>query len=60
VGLQAVPTTDPLGALRGEDNILVYHTERYHKFPLVIRGPGAGAEVTAAGVLGDVLKVVRR
>jgi len=59
VGLRAVPADDPIGSLRGQDNMLVYRTERYDELPLVIRGPGAGAEVTAAGVLGDVLKVAR-
>jgi homoserine dehydrogenase len=60
VGPTTVPVASPIGALRGCDNILVYQTERYHALPLVIRGPGAGAEVTAAGVLGDVLKIARR
>jgi len=60
VGLQAVDATSPIGSLRGPDNILVFHTNRYDEFPLVIRGPGAGAEVTAAGVLADVLKIARR
>jgi homoserine dehydrogenase len=61
VALRDVPAGDPLGSLRGQDNMLVYRTRRYSDFPLVIRGPGAGAEVTAAGVLGDVLRdVVRR
>jgi homoserine dehydrogenase len=60
VGLRAVSLADPLGALRGQDNMLVYWTLRYSELPLVIRGPGAGAEVTAAGVLGDVLKAARR
>jgi len=60
VGLEAVPADSPVGSLRGQDNILVYHTTRYNEIPLVIRGPGAGTEVTAAGVLGDVLKVARR
>ena len=59
VGLRAVPRDGPLGSLRGQDNMLVYRTDRYSEFPLVIRGPGAGAAVTAAGVLGDVLKVAR-
>jgi aspartokinase/homoserine dehydrogenase 1 len=59
VGLRALPLADPLGALRGRDNMLVYRTLRYSELPLVIRGPGAGAEVTAAGVLGDVLKLAR-
>ena len=60
VGLQRVAAAGPIGSLRGPDNILVFQTARYDEFPLVIRGPGAGSEVTAAGVLGDVLKVARR
>ena len=59
VGLRAVPTASPAGQLFGPDNILVYETERYAANPLIIRGPGAGAEVTAAGVFGDILKVAR-
>lgn len=57
VGLSEVPKDGPIGALRGPDNILVFRTQRYDQYPLVVRGPGAGAEVTAAGVLADVLKV---
>jgi aspartokinase/homoserine dehydrogenase 1 len=60
VGLRAVPLDSAEGQLLGPDNILVFQTERYHDNPLVIRGPGAGAEVTAAGVFGDLLKVARR
>ena len=56
VGLQEVPAHGPIGSLSGPDNIVVFQTERYREHPLVIRGPGAGADVTAAGVLGDVLK----
>jgi aspartokinase/homoserine dehydrogenase 1 len=59
VGLRAVDAGDAIGQLSGPDNILVFETERYNDHPLVIRGPGAGAEVTAAGVLGDILKIVR-
>ncbi|MCP3902172.1 MAG: bifunctional aspartate kinase/homoserine dehydrogenase I [Planctomycetes bacterium] len=59
VGLRAVSRDDAAGQLSGPDNILVFQTERYDEQPLVIRGPGAGADVTAAGVLGDILKVVR-
>ncbi|MDP8255293.1 MAG: bifunctional aspartate kinase/homoserine dehydrogenase I [Candidatus Alcyoniella australis] len=60
VGLQAVELSSPEGQLSGPDNILVYQTDRYTgENPLVIRGPGAGAEVTAAGVFGDLLKVAR-
>ena len=57
VGLRSVPASGPIGGLVGPDNILVFKTARYGTYPLVIRGPGAGAEVTAAGVLGDILKV---
>lgn len=57
VGLREVPATGALGSLAGPDNALVFRTARYDTWPLVIRGPGAGAEVTAAGVLGDILKI---
>lgn len=57
VGLREVPSASAIGSLRGPDNILVFTTSRYRDYPLVIRGPGAGAEVTAAGVLGDVIRV---
>ncbi|HIE72279.1 MAG TPA: hypothetical protein EYP98_20100 [Planctomycetes bacterium] len=60
VGLKAVAADSPLGTLSGPDNMLVFQTRRYNEYPLVIRGPGAGAEVTAAGVLGDVLKIALR
>ncbi len=60
VGLRAVPKSSAEGQLVGPENILVYQTERYADNPLIIRGPGAGAEVTAAGVFGDILKVARR
>ncbi len=60
VGLRAVPLESAEGQLFGPDNILVYQTDRYREHALVIRGPGAGAEVTAAGVFGDLLKVARR
>ncbi len=56
VGLREVPADDPIGQLRGPDNLLVFRTARYREYPLVVRGPGAGAQVTAAGVLGDVIR----
>lgn len=59
VSLQSVPASSPIGSLRGPDNILVFRTRRYDDYPLVVRGPGAGADVTAAGVLGDMLKAAR-
>jgi aspartokinase/homoserine dehydrogenase 1 len=57
VGVQAVPATSTLATIKGSDNQLVFVTERYKANPLVITGPGAGAEVTAAGVLNDILRL---
>ena len=49
--------SSPLAAIQGSDNQLVFTTARYKANPLVITGPGAGAEVTAAGVLNDILRL---
>ncbi len=57
VGLRAVPVSGPLAAIKGSDNQLVFTTARYKANPLVITGPGAGAEVTSAGVLNDILRL---
>jgi homoserine dehydrogenase len=57
VGVRAVPTTSPFAGIKGSDNQLVFTTARYRTNPLVITGPGAGAEVTAAGVLNDILRL---
>jgi homoserine dehydrogenase len=59
VGLKQVPRDSPIGRLAGPDNILVFQTQRYLRNPLVIQGPGAGAGVTAAGVLSDILKIAK-
>ncbi len=56
VSLQAVDALHPFYVLYGNDNIIAFFTERYQKSPLVIQGPGAGAEVTAAGVFADILR----
>jgi homoserine dehydrogenase len=55
VGVRGVPTTGVLGALQGPENIVSIRTERYDAYPLTVAGPGAGAAVTAAGMLGDAL-----
>jgi homoserine dehydrogenase len=52
-GLLAVPKASPMGAAAGTRNIITFHSKRY-KEPLVISGPGAGADVTAAGLLNDI------
>ena len=56
VGVQAVPEAGPFGSLRGTDNLIVFTTARYHDTPLVVQGPGAGPDVTAAVVLADALR----
>ncbi len=57
VGLESVPQSSPLGRLRGTDNQVTITTQRYAQNPLIVSGPGAGAEVTAAGVLNDILAI---
>ncbi|KAB8033694.1 bifunctional aspartate kinase/homoserine dehydrogenase I [Fluviispira multicolorata] len=47
----------PFSRLEGTDNMLIFYTRRYHKQPLVIQGPGAGAEVTASGIFADLLRL---
>jgi aspartokinase/homoserine dehydrogenase 1 len=53
-GLRAVPRASRLGSLAGTRNLLSFTTRRYRAEPLVVSGPGAGAEVTAAGILNDI------
>ncbi len=55
VELRRYPEDHPFASLTGSDNILSFETERYCDQPLIIRGPGAGAAVTAAGVFSDLL-----
>ncbi len=57
VGLASVPLGSALASLDGTDNLFVFTTARYRERPLVVSGPGAGVAVTAAGVLGDVLRL---
>ncbi|MBP5569104.1 MAG: bifunctional aspartate kinase/homoserine dehydrogenase I [Treponema sp.] len=58
VGMMEVSTDDPLYSVRGGENAFVFYTERYQPIPLTVRGYGAGAGVTAAGVFGDILRTV--
>ncbi|KAJ8082871.1 Homoserine dehydrogenase [Marasmius tenuissimus] len=56
--LQEYPIDHPFAtSLGGSDNIIMFHTERYSPRPLIVQGAGAGAAVTAMGVLGDLLKL---
>jgi len=55
--LEMIPKDNPLAHTSGADNIFAFYTKRYKVRPLVVQGPGAGAEVTAGGVLADILKI---
>lgn len=57
ISLEMVDITHPFYSLSGSDNIISFTTERYKNTPLVVKGPGAGAEVTAAGVFADLVNV---
>jgi aspartokinase/homoserine dehydrogenase 1 len=57
-GLKEFPRDHPLAATRGTDNVIAFTTSRYHRTPLVVQGPGAGADVTAMGVFSDLLKLL--
>ncbi len=57
ISLQAIDQSHPFFSLSGSDNIISFTTSRYHKNPLVVKGPGAGNEVTAAGVLADIIRI---
>lgn len=56
VGLQEVESSDDFYHLYGKDNIVLFYTERYPQQPLVIKGAGAGADVTASGIFADILR----
>ncbi|RYY35533.1 MAG: bifunctional aspartate kinase/homoserine dehydrogenase I [Sphingobacteriaceae bacterium] len=57
ITLQMVDENHPFYTLSGSDNIISFTTDRYKERPLVVKGPGAGAEVTAAGVFADLINV---
>ena len=58
VGLERFDRSHPIATLKGSDNIISFYTKRYGANPLIIQGAGAGGEVTAMGVTGDLLKVL--
>jgi len=57
VGLQMVDETSPFYGLSESDNMIAFNTKRYTSSPLVIRGPGAGGDVTAAGVFAEIIQI---
>jgi aspartokinase/homoserine dehydrogenase 1 len=58
VGLQHIDPQQDLYHLYGKDNVVLFFTDRYSEQPLVIKGAGAGAEVTASGVFADILRII--
>ncbi|WP_417362945.1 bifunctional aspartate kinase/homoserine dehydrogenase I [Galbibacter sp.] len=57
VGLQEIPKDHPFYNLEGKDNIVLFFTQRYNEQPLLIKGAGAGAEVTASGIFADIIRI---
>lgn len=57
VELRQYPKSHPFAQLSGSDNIISFTTQRYFQQPLIVRGPGAGAEVTAGGIFSDMLRL---
>lgn len=57
VGLQEIPKDHPFYNLEGKDNIVLFFTDRYSEQPLLIKGAGAGAEVTASGIFADIIRI---
>ena len=60
VGLQNINSDHDFYNLEGSDNIILFYTKRYNKQPLIIKGAGAGAEVTAGGIFGDIIRIGKR
>jgi aspartokinase/homoserine dehydrogenase 1 len=56
VGLQHIDPQNDLYHLYGKDNVVLFYTNRYVEQPLVVKGAGAGAEVTASGVFADIIR----
>jgi aspartokinase/homoserine dehydrogenase 1 len=57
VGPVAVDARHPAAGLQGQEAMVAFTTRRYEKYPLIVRGAGAGGDVTAAGVLADILRI---
>lgn len=57
VELRRYKKEHPFAQLAGSDNIIAFTTTRYKDHPLIVRGPGAGAQVTAGGIFSDILRL---
>ena len=60
VGLQEIPQGHDFYNLEGSDNIILFYTDRYKEQPLIVKGAGAGADVTASGIFGDIIRIGKR
>lgn len=57
VGLEEIPQGHPFYNLEGKDNIVMFYTQRYPEQPMIIKGAGAGADVTASGLFADIIRI---
>ena len=57
VGLKEIPKGHPFYNLEGKDNIVMFYTNRYREQPMIIKGAGAGSEVTASGLFADIIRI---
>ncbi len=57
ISVKMLPVSNPVAGLNGTENMVVFTTDRYFDTPLVVKGPGAGGEVTAGGVFADILRI---
>ncbi len=57
ISVKMLPLSNPVAGLNGTENMVVFTTDRYFDTPLVVKGPGAGGEVTAGGVFADILRI---
>ena len=60
VKLEQIPQDHPFYNLDGKDNIVLFYTNRYADQPLIIKGAGAGSEVTASGIFGDIIRTINK
>ena len=59
VGLQHIQPSSDFYHLYGKDNLVLFYSDRYPQLPMVIKGAGAGADVTASGVFADIIRAAR-
>ena len=60
VGLKEVEKGHDFYNLKGSDNIVLFYTNRYFEQPLIVKGAGAGADVTAAGIFADIIRIGKK